>query len=80
MEENKTANNPEQPERSVNPYSAKAVKRALGRKRCGELLILFVFMLFFYGPLIHACMLAFANVYQAGDVVPSEWGSSGGLT
>ena len=31
-------------------------------------------MLFFYGPLIHACMLAFANVYAAGDVIPSEWG------
>ena len=74
MEENKTANNLELNEPAANPYSAKAVKRALGRKRCRELLILFAFMLFFYGPLIHALMLAFANVYAAGDVIPSEWG------
>ena len=74
MEENKTANDTQQAERTVNPYSAKAVKQALGRKRVGELLILFAFMLFFYGPLLHACMLAFANVYAAGDVIPSEWG------
>ena len=74
MEENKTANDTQQTERTINPYSAKAVKQALGRKRVGELLILFAFMLFFYGPLIHACMLAFANVYAAGDVIPSEWG------
>ena len=29
--------------KNVNPYSAKAVKLALGRKRIGELFILFVF-------------------------------------
>ena len=74
MEENKMANDPGQAEQAANPYSAKAVKQALGRKRCRELLILFAFMLFFYGPLIHALMLAFANVYAAGDVIPSEWG------
>ena len=74
MEDNSTANNPGQNEPAANPYSAKAVRQALGRKRTGELLILFAFMLFFYGPLIHACMLAFANVYAAGDVIPSEWG------
>ena len=72
MEENKTANDKQQPVREVNPYSAQAVKRALGRKRVGELLILFVFMLFFYGPLLHAFMLAFANVYAQGEVFPSE--------
>ena len=74
MEENKMANDPGQAEPAANPYSAKAVKQALGRKRCRELLILFAFMLFLYGPLIHALMLAFANVYAAGDVIPSEWG------
>ena len=40
MEDNNTANNPEQNEPAANPYSAKAVKQALGRKRTGELLIL----------------------------------------
>ena len=74
MEDNSTANNPGQNEPAANPYSAKAVRQALGRKRTGELLILFAFMLFFYGQLIHACMLAFSNVYAAGDVIPSEWG------
>ena len=74
MEENKTANETQEYEREVNPYSARAVKRALGRKRVGELIILFVFMLFFYGPLLYTFMLAFANVYAQGDILPSEWG------
>ena len=39
-------------ESKASPYSLKSVRRALGKKRCGELLILFIFMLFFYGPLL----------------------------
>lgn len=58
----------------LSPYSMRSVRRALGRKRCGELLILFVFMLFFYGPLLYSFVLAFANTYGPTDIIPSEFG------
>lgn len=67
LEENK-------PKREVSPYSIKAVKRALGRKKFGQLVVYFLFMLFFYFPLAYTFILAFANKYSAGDVIPSEWG------
>lgn len=60
--------------KSPSPYSMKSVKRALGRKRCLELLLLFVFTLFFYGPLLYSFILAFADTYAAGDIIPSAWG------
>lgn len=61
-------------ESQASPYSLKSVRRALGKKRCGELLILFIFMLFFYGPLLYTFVLAFANTYGATDIIPSEFG------
>ena len=64
----------QRPGRTVSPYSIRSVRRALGRKRFGELLLLFAFMLFFYGPLLHALMLAFADTYAAGDIIPSKFG------
>ena len=67
MEENRDA-------RTVSPYSMKSVRRSLGRKRFRELIILFVFMLFFYGPLLHALILAFANTYGPTDIIPSDFG------
>jgi len=61
-------------ERRVSPYSIRSVRRALGRRRLGEILLLLAFLLFFYGPLAHAFMLAFADTYAAGDIIPSKFG------
>lgn len=47
---------------------------AVGKKKFYEFLIFSLFLLFFYGPLIHTFMLAFANTYQFPDVFPREWG------
>lgn len=58
----------------LSQYSLKSVRRSLGRKRCWELLLLFVFMLFFYGPLLYTFVLAFANTYGPTDIIPSEFG------
>ena len=46
----------------------------LGREKLFELLILAVFLLFFYVPLLHLFMLAFANKYQVPAVIPQEFG------
>jgi putative spermidine/putrescine transport system permease protein len=50
------------------------VKRALGKKTWGELLILFAFMIFFYAPLVYSLILAFGSQYNPTDIIPSEWG------
>ena len=63
-----------QPDRTPSPYSIKAVKRALGRKKFGQLCVYFAFMLFFYFPLAYTFILAFANQYGQGAVLPTEWG------
>jgi putative spermidine/putrescine transport system permease protein len=47
---------------------------AMGRKRFWEYLLLVGFLLFFYGPLLHMFMLAFANKYEMPAVVPQEFG------
>lgn len=60
--------------KKVSPYSMKSVRRAIGRKRFGGLLLLFAFMLFFYGPILYSAILAFANTYTATDILPSEFG------
>ncbi|MGM9677936.1 MAG: ABC transporter permease, partial [Butyricicoccus sp.] len=39
-----------------------------------EFLLLAVFILFFYGPLLNMLMLAFANEYSVPNVLPQEWG------
>lgn len=47
---------------------------AVGKRKFWEFIILAVFILFFYGPLLNMLMLAFANTYEAPAVLPQEWG------
>ncbi len=47
---------------------------AVGKRKFWEFIILAVFILFFYGPLLNMLMLAFANTYEAPVVLPQEWG------
>ena len=47
---------------------------AIGKKKFWEFTIFVVFMLFFYGPILHLVMLAFANVYDVPSVIPQEFG------
>lgn len=47
---------------------------AVGKKKFWEFIILAVFILFFYGPLLNMLMLAFANTYEAPSVLPQKWG------
>ena len=47
---------------------------AVGKKKFWEFMILAVFILFFYGPLLNMFMMAFANVYEVPHVLPQEWG------
>ena len=47
---------------------------AVGRKKFFEFLLLAVFILFFYGPLLNMVMLAFANKYEVPNVLPQSWG------
>ena len=55
----------------LNP---KRFYHAIGKQKFWEFIILAVFLLFFYGPLINMVMLAFANVYEVPAVLPQEWG------
>lgn len=45
-----------------------------GKKKFWEFIVLAVFVLFFYGPMLNMLMLAFANEYPTGVVLPTEWG------
>lgn len=45
-----------------------------GKKRFWEFIVLAVFVLFFYGPMLNMLMIAFANEYPTGVVFPSDWG------
>ena len=47
---------------------------AVGRKKFLEFILLAVFILFFYGPLLNMLMLAFANEYNVPHVLPTDWG------
>ncbi|MBQ7777805.1 MAG: ABC transporter permease subunit [Oscillibacter sp.] len=47
---------------------------AVGKQKFWEFIILAVFILFFYGPMLNMCMLAFANTYEVPAVLPQEWG------
>lgn len=55
----------------LNP---KRFYHAVGRKKFFEFILLAVFILFFYGPLMNMLMLAFANDYSAPNVLPHAWG------
>lgn len=47
---------------------------AVGRKKFWEFILLAVFILFFYGPMLNMVMLAFANEYSVPHVFPNAWG------
>ena len=47
---------------------------AVGRRKFLEFILLAVFILFFYGPLLNMLMLAFANEYTVPHVLPDQWG------
>ena len=47
---------------------------AVGRRKFLEFILLAVFILFFYGPLLNMLMLAFANEYTVPNVLPTKWG------
>ncbi len=47
---------------------------ALGKRGFMEYILSTVFILFFYGPLLNAFMLAFANTYQYPSIFPNKWG------
>lgn len=47
---------------------------AVGRRKFLEFILLAVFILFFYGPLLNMLMLAFANDYTVPNVLPDQWG------
>lgn len=40
----------------------------------GGVIVLLIFMLFFYSPLLYMCLLAFANKYEVPHMLPTEWG------
>ncbi len=48
--------------------------RAVGRKKFLDFLFLAIFLLFFYGPLTNLLMLAFAELYNYPDLIPSKFG------
>lgn len=48
---------------------------AVGKKKFWEFIVLAVFILFFYGPLLNMFMMAFANEYAPPHLLPLEWGT-----
>ena len=44
---------------------------AVGKKKFLEFILLAVFMLFFYGPLMYMCITAFGNVYEVPNIFPT---------
>ena len=47
---------------------------ALGRNKFYEFILFSVFLLFFYGPLLHMSLLAFAEEFQFPDMIPRTYG------
>ena len=47
---------------------------AVGRKKFLEFILLAIFILFFYGPLMYMCIMAFGNTYEVPNILPQEWG------
>lgn len=47
---------------------------AVGKRKFWEFIILAVFIIFFYGPLLNMVMLAFADKYEVPHVMPQQWG------
>ncbi|MDO5702197.1 MAG: carbohydrate ABC transporter permease [Lachnospiraceae bacterium] len=47
---------------------------AVGKRKFWEFIVLAVFIIFFYGPLLNMVMLAFADKYDVPNVLPQAWG------
>jgi putative spermidine/putrescine transport system permease protein len=47
---------------------------AVGRRKFFEFVLITVFILFFYGPLLNMLMLAFQQKYEFPSVIPQEFG------
>ncbi len=47
---------------------------AVGKKKFWEFILLAVFILFFYGPLLNMVLLSFSNKYEVPHVFATEWG------
>lgn len=47
---------------------------AVGKKKFYEFIILTIFILFFYGPLLYMCITAFGNTHEVPNIFPQEWG------
>ena len=48
---------------------------AVGKKKFWEFIVLAVFILFFYCPLLNMIMMAFANEYEPPHLLATEWGT-----
>lgn len=56
----------------MNP---KRFYHAVGKKKFWEFILLAVFIIFFYGPLLNMTLLAFSNKYEYPSVFAQEWGT-----
>lgn len=48
---------------------------AVGKKKFIEFILLAVFIIFFYGPLLNMTFLAFSNKYEYPSVLAQQWGT-----
>ena len=56
----------------MNP---KRFYHAVGKKKFWEFILLAVFIIFFYGPLLNMTLLAFSNTYEYPHVFAQSWGT-----
>lgn len=47
---------------------------SLGKNKFWEYVLLALFLLFFYGPLMNMLLLSFAGDYEYPDVIPRSYG------
>ncbi len=52
----------------------KGLYYTLGKKRFWEYILMVVFLLFFYGPIVNMFLISFAEDYQFPDIVPKTYG------
>lgn len=57
---------------SLSFLSPRHVARSLGKKKVGEITLLLVFLLIFYGPLFYTMILAFAGEYTYPSILPGS--------
>lgn len=58
---------------SLSFLRPKSIAKSLGRRTAWEVLLLIVFLIFFYGPLLYMVVLAFADTYTYPEVIPTVW-------